>query len=160
MSRKKKLLLVVALTFTLVVLGALCAVLYLQAKPQSQFAEFLERQGVPVETILDQPQITAVGQKLEGLIPGFKVEARGPSQKVSPAVFDGISIKGVIGSSSETESTAFISADGETKSVRTGEEFSLRTPNGSVTLRCEEIRTDLVVLSVANSDLRKEFALH
>jgi len=35
----------------------------------------------------------------------------------------------------------------------------VKVPKGSVTVRCEEIRPGIVVLGVANSDLRKEYAL-
>jgi len=123
MSRRKKLVFLVATTLALVVLGALGAVLYLQSNPESQFAQFLERHGVPVDAIVNQPQVSAVSQKLEGFIPGMKfrhVDRPNGSDTFTRRV-QCITIKGVIGTLSD--STALIKAEGQTHWVKVGEQF-------------------------------------
>ena len=162
MSKKKKILFFSATSVVLVFLGLLGTVLYLQSRPESSFAQFLQRHGIEVEAIVSQPQLSAASQKLGNLIPGIHAKARivtdQPQKKItSPAAFNAVTIKGVIGSA--TESTALISTDGRTQSVKVGDQFSVKTPQGNVVLRCEEVRSGLVVLSIVNSDLRKEYAL-
>jgi hypothetical protein len=160
MSKKKKLIMRVTSAFALVILALLGSVFYLQANPDGRFAQLLRRQGFPVDAMLDQPQVAAVSGKLSDLIPGLQVQARARGQAAAtatPAVFNEITIKGVLGTSSD--STALISAEGKTHWLKVGDQFSVKAPKGTVTVRCEEIRPGFVVLGVANSDLRKEFEL-
>jgi hypothetical protein len=160
MSKKKKLFLS-ATTILLLVLGLLVSVLYLQANPAGDVAQYLQRHGVPVEAIITQPQLSAASHKLGDLVPGIQVNARGLGGTngfvANPAAFEAVSVKGVIGTSAKQ--TALINAESQTLAVRVGDQFAIKTARGPVTLRCEDIRTDLVTLSILNSDLRKDYLL-
>jgi hypothetical protein len=133
------------------------SLLYLQSRLDGTAAQFLERHGVKVEAIVNQPQIAEASEKLSKYIPGIKVNARtrtNGTTNASPAAFGSVTVKGVIGST-----TAIISTDGQTEWVKTGDEFPVKSHNGSVVMRCDEVRSNLVVLSIVNSQLHKEYAV-
>jgi hypothetical protein len=160
MTKKKKLFLSTT-TILLLVLGLLTSVIYLQENPEGAAAQFLQRHGVPVDSIVAQPQLSAASHRLVNLVPGIQINARAPGsgngRVATAAAFNAVTVKGVIGTT--TKKTALVSTEGQTLALRVGDAFVVKTSQGPVTLRCEEIRADLVTLSILNSDLRKEYAL-